>query len=1712
VIVGNNDGLSAGQYNFVTYSNSYTVSESTLLQNDFPTTGLSASCFEVIYSTLGNNATCAFTNSVLTVNANAGSGLVLVKYYPVNANGQFGNATYIFIQFLSSNCNNANNCNIVQNGGFENFFNPAISPQCGPIGSSLPSAALSCWENYEGLPALLTRSCTSGTDYNLGISTLGSFPYVVNSFNGNGNDRVVALRYTQNMGANSQAMKNNLSQPLIPNSQYRINFMALNATSTLTGYNNPANASPVVITVASYTGFPFVSFGSFPTNLTVLAEFTVNPGNAWSQLDQAFTFTGTVNHGALIIGINPIATQAFGLLNPNNSVTCFLDEISLLAQPSPSFTIPSNLSICGNSPLINLDQFTSVPTIGVFSGSNVSVSNGTYNFNISGTLSPGIYPIAYTYTNGGCSHTLYQNLTVSSNTNMLVLTPSVICANPSIMNLSDLITNTLLVPSTTFSVNGAPAGIFQYTFASSGIYTLTALNTNTTLNLCSYTSFSTTVQAYTPVATPSIYVAAQNTNAATYCFGTPITLQTIGSASVDYQWLPGNNSNLSIVVSPSNSLTYTLNAYNLNTTVCPTSTFVNITIIQPLTLTPIDLCISNPTLNLNSLLNYTYYQGTGSFSVNSVSSGTSYTFSTPGQYTISYNTTLCPTTATSIVNVNDVPGTPTITASTFSTCSSAPQLTLSINCSPPATSYSWIPTGYIGNNYVYTPTANITLMAVAMSTPCSLKYSVPRLVEIDPPSCVCTQSCFATLSGTLSASPAISGVYCVTNDITINGAVNFIDSQFKISSGVMISVGTGATLTIEGSHLYACDNMWHGILVWGSGALRIVESNSGNSSMIEDAEVAVLTSSLTYPHPFAASANIIYIDKTIFNKNRISVQLNYFVHINSYNTFEIKNCLFTSRTIPFSTLSWPNLYTIKNSASGNTSPLKTPWINNSTFPASSMKSPYLGEFPRNGVVINNVAHSLFNSSTVGSYTGVTLGEVGANNFTMFDNLHNGIDVYRSNVKIINSIFQNPIGDCRTPLTDPPICDIGAVAINASSPWSDDYPFRRSLEVVPASSGGSVFPNFFYDWPIAINVDNFLFTNISENKFYSHSNAYPQSAFYTPSTAPLENGNIGVTYQSNSFQYVTIDKNELYNIRNNILLSFTEGGTDFETSNGTWGRYIGQALVRNNLMNVHPSGNAQADEYINIGVSIDDPISSPSYTPSIAILSAVSPSIAVANNTVLNAYNGIAANSFYGTPVEITANRITLRNEPNTLVSNPTQDGILSTQVQNTLIHLNSISGPTSNPQANLQAIRTSMCPLLSVRCNMTENTATGFVFEGPQAVKRFEDNSMSNQGIGLLLDNGAILVSSSSALGTPSWPTNNVWLGTWGPDNITPPYKTYTQNSTALNGRLYVQYGNPLLDPDGNSGSLGPLGTDNYHHLGSGNTLLFSSSDLLPECRIGIDEYVGEGKSANSATNTIIVDTLVLSTLKELCYDTVPINYNNNPTVYTAKTLSYRTLISDSVFHVSDSVLAAFTITANNSNLQKFIGVENDFAKHELTSALSKVNALSPTNSIETNYKLYYQLYLNSRFGLLDSIDLLVLDSLANLCPFTDGGVVYQARALKRHITKRFFSYAPACNVPQNRKAKPQEIKEKFEQNAATNIFPNPGTGSFVFAFKESIKNETISFSIFDNSGKEIQHQTIRLKDATEFKFSIFGADGLYLVKVLRENGSYTISKVVLSK
>src|SRR4051812_26142379 len=104
--------------------------------------------------------------------------------------------------------------------------------------TSLAGPNINFWTNHEGAPALFKRTCSSVGSYDLGNNTIGSSP-AMNSFNGTGNDNVMALYYTPTMGNNSQVIKNYLGTALTPSVAYRLSFMVANPTSTATGYNNP---------------------------------------------------------------------------------------------------------------------------------------------------------------------------------------------------------------------------------------------------------------------------------------------------------------------------------------------------------------------------------------------------------------------------------------------------------------------------------------------------------------------------------------------------------------------------------------------------------------------------------------------------------------------------------------------------------------------------------------------------------------------------------------------------------------------------------------------------------------------------------------------------------------------------------------------------------------------------------------------------------------------------------------------------------------------------------------------------------------------------------------------------------------------------------------------------------------------------------------------------------------------------------------------------------------------------------------------------------------------------------------------------------------------------------------------------------------------------------------------------------------------------------
>jgi hypothetical protein len=473
-IWGYNDGYSNGAFTYTTGSNSYSIAISSIISNDAPATQ-SISCLEVIY----NNGTAAISGSSVVVTSITNIGVVVVKYYPVNSAGKFGNATYIFVHFLPGVCNVNPNCSMIQNGGFENLSGGA---QCGEfIGSgsaiSYPSfSILDCWDSYYGTPDLFTHGCNSGINFpgkfKLGINTYDTNP-AVDSYLGSANDRITGcFTFTNVSTVATEVLKNNLLTPLVPNTAYKLNLLVKNYSGPFLNSTVNTNSSPVVLTIGALPSFTTQGL-PFPGGITPICEFTVaaNTGTAWTAVTQTFVFTPlqNANHYAIVIGPDPIKSASFG---PTHYV--FIDEIALHPIESVTFAIP-NSTLCGNSSFTNLALYAT--TTGTFSGPGVTVSNNIYQFNTPPTLPSGLYPVMFTYTNSlGCQITLSENVLVSSVFLTPASGPSTVCITNNVISLNGGL------PSTSTGVNfiWQPGGVSGLNITvsptTSIIYTLTAVN------------------------------------------------------------------------------------------------------------------------------------------------------------------------------------------------------------------------------------------------------------------------------------------------------------------------------------------------------------------------------------------------------------------------------------------------------------------------------------------------------------------------------------------------------------------------------------------------------------------------------------------------------------------------------------------------------------------------------------------------------------------------------------------------------------------------------------------------------------------------------------------------------------------------------------------------------------------------------------------------------------------------------------------------------------------------------------------------------------------------------------------------------------------------------------------------------------------------------------------------------------------------------------
>jgi hypothetical protein len=199
------------------------------------------------------------------------------------------------------------------------------------------------------------------------------------------------------------------------------------------------------------------------------------------------------------------------------------------------------------------------------------------------------------------------------------------------------------------------------------------------------------------------------------------------------------------------------------------------------------------------------------------------------------------------------------------------------------------------------------------------------------------------------------------------------------------------------------------------------------------------------------------------------------------------------------------------------------------------------------------------------------------------------------------------------------------------------------------------------------------------------------------------------------------------------------------------------------------------------------------------------------------------------------------------------------------------------------------------------------------------------------------------------------------------------------------------------------------------------------------------------------------------------------------------------------------------SNIGDLQSIEQDLMAQNYVQAKSRIAAFVPDNSIETNYIKYYGIYISSKQGLLTTNDSLGLVTLANGCPFSDGGVVYQARALYNVAFDTYRLFYDICNTNTSQRLIDKNEQKSISAISFSRIYPNPTSGLVNIEVSDSKNKEEVIIEVFDITGKLVYSVKQILNNST-ISIQPDLSNGTYLVKIRLNNGTLDVHRLVISK
>jgi len=172
-------------------------------------------------------------------------------------------------------------------------------------------------------------------------------------------------------------------------------------------------------------------------------------------------------------------------------------------------------------------------------------------------------------------------------------------------------------------------------------------------------------------------------------------------------------------------------------------------------------------------------------------------------------------------------------------------------------------------------------------------------------------------------------------------------------------------------------------------------------------------------------------------------------------------------------------------------------------------------------------------------------------------------------------------------------------------------------------------------------------------------------------------------------------------------------------------------------------------------------------------------------------------------------------------------------------------------------------------------------------------------------------------------------------------------------------------------------------------------------------------------------------------------------------------------------------------------------------------------DNIVANYRQFYQLYINFLDSTLNSGDTAAITTMANLCPLTNGDVVFKARALYDVVNNVLQLFPSGC-------ADTIRIDSMLERHSAPGsasltagspkgdtvanygqqyvLFPNPNSGNFTLQQGVADQQPVIA-EMWDVTGRNIYKDYLHFDALTTNLQVVNAVPGFYLLQLTDSKG-----------